>query len=342
MKGKIVAEYGGETAFFKAYFLEPLHAEFARFDLKAEFSCPLTFKQRVKKLRDCRVLIPGSSVTSEIINSCENLGMIQVYGIGVDGIDLKAAGEKGIFVCNTGETIAETVAQHVWALILSLSKRVIQGHVSIIEGTHISRGILGRNIWIRPPLGIELWGKTLGLIGLGAIGKRVARVGHAFNMKILAYDPYITQDSAQLFVVELVDLETLLKESDVVSISVPFNEETRGLIGREELALMKPTAFLINTSRGAIIDEEALIESLENNKIGGAGLDVFVDEPLAIESPLRSLNNVVLTPHFGGASLNGGLKLAEAVAANIARFLRGEKPLWIKNNAYLIKNLGYE
>jgi len=337
MPDKIVAEYDEEVTIAKDFFLDPLHATLAKYGLKAEFIPSQAPAERLKNLADCRVLIPSSAVTREVLDSCRILGMIQVWGIGVDGIDLKATGERGIYVCNTGETVAETVAQHSWAFILCLSKRVMQGHMSIVKGNHFSLGKSSRQVWRQPRVGIELWGKTLGLIGLGAIGKRVARVGHAFNMKMLAYDPYVTKDVAQLYAAELVDLKTLLKESDVVSISVPLNEETRGLIGRMELALMKPSAFIVNTSRGPIIDEKALIESLKNNRIGGAGLDVFEKEPLPMESPLRTLDNVVLTPHFGGGSLDGGIHLAEAVASNISKFLKGEKPMWIKNGPYLIK-----
>jgi len=170
----------------------------------------------------------------------------------------------------------------------------------------------------------------LGIVGLGAIGSRVAQIGrNAFNMRILACDPYIIPDRAEQFGGKLVDMETLLKESDVVTIHTPLNDETHHLVGEKELGLMKPTAILINTSRGPVVDQKALIKTLKEEKISGAGLDVFETEPLEKDSPLRSLDNVVMTPHIG--STPGALRyMLEVAIDNVIRVVEGKEPFRIK------------
>lgn len=282
----------------------------------------------IEKIRDVDVLISPQvePVTGKIINAGEKLKMIQVFNVGYENIDVEAATKKGVIVCNIAEINAESVAQMTWGLILALSRRIVQADRSMRAGE-----------WRKTPYyasdfsGFELWEKTLGIIGLGAIGARVALKGRlAFNMRVLAYDPFVTSERAQIFGVEMVDLRTLLNKSDVVSIHCPLTKQTYHMIGEKELALMKRTAILVNTARGPIIEEKALIKCLETKAIRGAGLDVFEEEPLRKDSPLRKLDNVILTPHIASVTdvvdriFNEGIK-------NVVDFLKGRKPRRIVN-----------
>jgi D-3-phosphoglycerate dehydrogenase len=187
-------------------------------------------------------------------------------------------------------------------------------------------------------MGLQLWGRTLGIIGLGGIGARIALKGHlAFNMNVLAYDPYVLPGRAQRYCAELVELETLLKQSDVVSLSIPLTSETHHMISATELSLMKQSAILINTSRGAVINQEALITCLRNREIKGAGLDVFEKEPLEHSSPLLKLENVVLTPHIASSTVEAVWATYNEAVANIIRYLNGYQPFWIINPELIVK-----
>jgi len=263
----------------------------------------------------------------EFLGQAEELRMIQSTSIGYDGVDIEACTEKGVIFCNVAEVMAESVAQHNWALILDVSKNVSKSDRTMrVDG------------WLRQGrFGIELYGKTLGIVGLGAIGGRVALKGSlAFGMRILAYDPYVLPARAQLYGAQLVDLGTLLKESDIVSVNCPLTPETLHLLGEEQLRLLKPTAILVNTARGAIIDEKALIEALESRKLFGAGLDVFEDEPLSQDSLLRKFENVVLTSHIASSTKEAFSKTWKGAVENILRFIKGERPHWVVNPEALI------
>jgi phosphoglycerate dehydrogenase-like enzyme len=262
----------------------------------------------------------------EFLESAKELRMIQTFSIGYDHIDVTACTRRGVVVCNVAEVMAESVAQHTWALILAASKHVVRSDRVIREG---GWRIEGR-------FGVELYGKTLGIIGLGDIGGRVALKGAmAFGMRVLAYDPYVLPARAQLYCASLVDLPTLLREADVVSVHCPLTAETRHIIGREQLKLMKPTAILVNTARGQVIDEAALVEALEGRRIMAAALDVFEQEPLDPASPLRKLNNVVLTGHIASSTREAFSKTWQGGIDNILRFVKGERPHWVINPAAL-------
>jgi phosphoglycerate dehydrogenase-like enzyme len=182
-----------------------------------------------------------------------------------------------------------------------------------------------------------VWGKTLGIIGFGNIGRQVGIQGRiAFNMNLIAYDPYITPDIIMNARGRPVSLETLMTESDVVSIHVPLSPATRHLIGEREIRMMKPTAFLINTSRGSLIDEAALIKCLNENVIYGAALEVFEVEPLPVDSPLRKMDNVIMTPHQGGAP-ESFIRMYEATVENVTRFITGQRPMYIANPKVLYR-----
>lgn len=273
------------------------------------------------KAEDVDVIITGAPVSAEMINRANRLKMIQTTSVGYDRVDVDAAAANGVIICNVAEANAYSVAELVFGLILDLARR-ISAHDRLLRDGGWARYHVERQVEIR--------GSTLGIIGLGAIGSRVAQIGKsAFNMRILACDPYIIPDRAEQFGGRLVDMETLLKESDVVTTHTPLNEETRHLIGERELSLMKPTAIFINTSRGPVVDEKALIKALKQGKISGAGLDVFEIEPLEKDSPLRSLDNVVMTPHIG--STPGALSyMVEVAIDNVMRVVEGKEPFRIK------------
>ena len=231
-----------------------------------------------------RTPFPGS-----LLKELPNLKLLITTGPVNASFDLPAAHACGVVVCGTRGLLNPT-SELAWGLILSLSRNIPQEDQAIREGR-----------W-QISVGPELGGRTLGIVGLGALGQRVARVAHAFDMNVLAWSQNLTQARAAKFDATLVSKDELFERSDFITVHLQLSERTRGLVGKHELGLMKPTAFIVNTSRGPIIDEDALIEALEQKSIAGAGLDVFDREPLAVDHPLRRLRNTVLTPHIGYVS----------------------------------------
>jgi len=279
-------------------------------------------KEWAEAVRGVDVIAGGVMVDEGFLEAADELEMIQNFGIGYDRIDVPACTRRGIIVCNVAEIYSEPVAQHTWAMILDLTKHVTRADRAMRAGTWQSED------W----MGFQIWGKTLGVIGLGNNGGRIALKGRAaFGMRILAYDPFVLPARAQLFGAELVSLERLLEESDIVSVNVPLNPQTRHLIGEKELSMMKKTAFLVNTSRGAVMDEAALVECLRERGIRGAGLDVFETEPLPPGSPLLEMENVVLTPHIASSTEEAIEETYRGAVANIIRYLKGLRPHWIIN-----------
>ena len=274
-------------------------------------------------VRDAKIILGGVKATEELLEEVEKLEMIQNIGVGFDNIDVEACTEKGVIVCNVAEIYSESVAQHAWGLILSLTKKITRAD------RDVRTGIWQTQDW----MGYQIWGKTLGVIGLGNIGSRVALKGRlAFGMKVLAYDPYIHPSRAQLFGAELVGLDRLLRETDIVVLCVPLNQETRHLIGEEQLSTMKKTAYLVNVCRGSIVDQEALIKCLQNEEIMGAGLDVHEIEPITVNNPLLKMDNVILTPHIASSTRKAVNETFDGAVSNIIRYIKGEKPCWIVNS----------
>ena len=274
-----------------------------------------------EKAEDVDVIITGAPITAAVIEAASKLKLIQTTSVGYDRIDVASAAEKGVAICNVAESNANSVAELVFGLVISVARR-IASHDRLMRSGGWGRIDLERQVQIRH--------KTLGIVGLGAIGSRVAQIGRsAFEMRVLAHDPYITEERADQFGGRLVDLRTLMRESDVVTVHVPLNEETRHMIGGEELSLLKPSAIFINTSRGPVVDEGALIAVLEGGRISGAGLDVFEVEPLPEDSPLRALENVVLVPHIGSAS-DALSHMVEVAVENVLRLAKGLEPFRIK------------
>jgi D-3-phosphoglycerate dehydrogenase len=271
-------------------------------------------------MEDTVVLIPEHTpVDITLLDRAPMLKLVQC-GAGYDYIDLKAAAERGVFVANAAGVNKVAVAEHTFALILALAKRILPLHQSMREGGWKStRGIA-----------LELSGKTLGVVGLGNIGAEVARRGVAFGMKVLAVKK--RPAASRRLKTRLVDLNTLLSESDVISLNLALNDETYHMIGEREFRMMKRSAFLVNTSRGAVVDERALYEALQTRKIAGAGIDVFSEEPLSAESPIRKLDNVILTPHTAASTPESIEHRYQFFAKNARRVLRGLRPLNVVND----------
>lgn len=270
---------------------------------------------------DVDIIVTGSPISAEVIDSAERLKMIQTTSVGYEHIDEEAAIANGVIICNVAEANANSVAEICFGMILDLARR-ISAHDRLMREGGWGRIEMERQIEIRH--------KTLGIVGLGAIGSRMAQIGaNAFEMTVLVNDPYITEERADQVCATIVDLPTVMKTSDVVTIHVPLNEETRYLIGEKELQLMKPTAIFINASRGPVVDEKALIKVLEEKKISGAGLDVFEKEPLPKDSPLRRLENVVIVPHIGSSS-EALAHMVDVAVQNVLLVAKGKEPMRIK------------
>jgi D-3-phosphoglycerate dehydrogenase len=288
----------------------------------------------VTALRRAHVVISiYASITAEMVAEAPELQAIMTFGVGYDHLDVEAITQRGITIHNTRGANAEAVAELAVCLMLNLARRTCRASKLLKEGG-----------WRRgeafPPWlsGTELWEKTLGLIGLGNIGQRVARMAHGFDMRILAFDPFVTKEFATGLGAELTDLDRVFQESDFVTLHVPLSAETAGLVNRERLRSMKPTAYLINTCRGPVIDEGALVEALEQGWIAGAGLDVFEEEPLPLEHPLLELDTVILTPHIGGFSEETLRTASMDVAKRVLQALAGEVPDNLVNQEALLDN----
>ena len=277
-------------------------------------------------LADYAALVVRSEtkVTRPIVEAGARLQVIGRAGVGVDNIDLDAATERGVVVVNApaGNTIA--VAEHTMGLLLALARWIPQANDSLRHGD-----------WQRSKyLGTEVRGKALGIIGLGRIGREVARRAQAFEMRVLAYDPYVGADHARRLGVEMMELPALLRAADFVSIHTPATAQTSGLLGAAELALMRPTAFLLNCARGGIVDEAALYTALEQRQIAGAALDVYAKEPPG-DHPLLRLDNVVATPHLAASTREAQVNVALEVAEQVIAVLEGRPALYAVNAPFV-------
>ena len=271
------------------------------------------------KDKDGLISMITDNVDEEVLDKASHLKMIAHFGVGYNNIDVKAATTRGIAVSNTPGVLTDATAELAFALILAVARRVVECDRATREG---------RFRYWAPMLflGREVTGKTLGIIGLGEIGKAVARRAKGFKMRILYNNrSRIDASEEKELMAEYADLQRLIVESDFVSLHVPLTVETRHLIGKKEFSLMKPTAYLINTSRGPVVDEQALLEALLNRKISGAGLDVYENEP-ALTPGLTKLPNVVLLPHTGSGTLETRIKMASMAADNLIAGLSGKIP----------------
>ncbi|MEM1588927.1 MAG: phosphoglycerate dehydrogenase [Candidatus Bathyarchaeia archaeon] len=275
------------------------------------------------------LIVGNDKINKKVIECAKNLKIIARHGVGVDNIDLKAATDNNIIVTYTPHVNADAVADFTMGLILSLARNIPQAYVSIRQGKWEAIKFMG----------VDVCGKTLGVIGLGEIGYRVAKRARGFDMKILYWSRNRKVSIEKELSAQYVSLETLLRESDFITIHLALTDETRGMIGKKELELMKKTAYLINTARGPIVDEKALCEALKEGRIAGAAVDVYDKEPPDADNPLLRLDSVIATPHIAAYSRETMIKMDMMNAEDIVKFFKGERPLNVANPEVL-KKLG--
>ncbi len=283
-------------------------------------------RELIVAAKDCEVLfcLLNDTIDKEVIDNLPNLKGIVNYAVGYNNIDVEYATSKNIAVTNTPGVLTETTADLAWALIFSVARRVVEADTFTRAGKFVG--------WAPELfLGGDIYGKTLGIIGSGRIGTAVAKRSVGFGMKVL----YVSRTSVMENVpgATKVNLETLLKESDFISLHVPLLPSTKHLICAEQFNMMKPTAYLINTSRGAVVNEEDLVKALQNQTIAGAGLDVYENEPKLAED-LAKQDNVVLLPHIGSGSLETRTLMGFICINNIKAILKGEKPPQVVNDFF--------
>jgi D-3-phosphoglycerate dehydrogenase / 2-oxoglutarate reductase len=263
---------------------------------------------------DALVVRSGTRVDSDLLERAENLKVIGRAGIGLDNVDVDAATKQGVLVVNAPQSNVLSAAEHTMALLLAQARNIPQAHNALVGGSW------ERERW----QGVELHGKTLGIVGLGRVGTLVAQRASAFGMRIVAFDPYIAPPRAAQMGVELVDtVEEICRRSDFITIHLPKTSETVGIIGEHELELVRPGVRIVNTARGGLIDEDALLRALESGRVAGASIDVFDGEPVT-DHPLFGLSNVVVTPHLGASTAEAQDKVGLAIAEQLLLALHGD------------------
>ena len=274
---------------------------------------------------DALLVRSATKVTAAVIQAGKLLRVIGRAGVGVDNIDVDAATQAGVIVVNapTGNVVA--AAEHTVAMLMALARNIPQADA------HIRAGEWKRDRFI----GVEVRDKVLGSIGLGRVAQEVVRRAQGLGMRVIGYDPYVTAEYANQWGVTLVDIDTLIEEADFITLHVPITPQTRNLIDRDRLARMKPTVRLINVARGGVVNEQALVEAVTNGRIAGAALDVFNNEPLEADSPLRQQPNIILTPHLGGSTVEAQEKVAEDVALQVLDVL-SDRPARYAVNAPML------
>ena len=283
--------------------------------LKADDLAPL--------LADVDALIVRSEtkVTASLMDRAPKLAVVGRAGVGVDNIDVPAATERGVYVVNAPLGNIVAAAEHTIALALSLLRKIPEADRSVRAGEWTRSKLMGR----------ELRGKTLGLVGIGRVGSEVARRAAAFEMKIVAFDPFASEAAARAAGAQLVELDELFRRADVISLHTPLTDQTRGMINQANLAKMKPSAIIVNASRGEVVDAQALADALTKDVIAGAALDVYATEPLPAESPLRSAPRTVLTPHIAGSTSEAQVNVAVDVVKQILDILDGKPARYAVN-----------
>jgi len=270
-------------------------------------------------------------LTEEVIDHFKKCKVVATYGIGLDKIDADALSRRGIYLCNSPDYNKCEVADHIAAMVMALDRHLLQFTDRMRAGKYEIP-----YDWMKPQRPCS---QTVGFVGYGRIARQAAeRLSKGFGMNVIAYDPFLTEEQISSHNAKKVDLTALMKESDFVSINVSLLPTTRNLVGAAEIALMKPTAFLINCSRGGIVNEEALIDALQNRRIAGAGLDTFVQEPLPKEHPFCKLDNVILTPHAAWYTTDAMKSVQGVAAQQVALVLTGREPTRCVNYEEAKKN----
>ena len=272
-----------------------------------------------KEIADVDAVLGTHRWTAKVMDKAPRLHLIALTSVGFDMVDMDAATERGILVTNTPDVLTDTVADLTLALMLAVGRRIAEMDRWLRGGQWKVAGIT--------PMAWDIHHATLGIIGLGRIGSAVAHRAVAFHMKVLYHDTVRKKELEKQHGYRFVEQQTLLRESDFVTLHVPLLPETKGMMGAAQLALMKPTAFLINTSRGPVVDERALIKALQEGRIAGAGLDVFEKEPLDMGSALLKMENVVILPHVGSATEATRSAMLDLAVSNVVAVLQGKPPL---------------
>jgi D-3-phosphoglycerate dehydrogenase len=318
---------------FKVLLYEDMH-ETGKALLKEKgeilFANSLEEASLIKEVKEVSGIIirANGKVSRRLMEAAPKLKVVGRHGVGVENIDLEAATEKGIWVVNTPDANDISVAEHFFGLALILSKMLKKADIALREGRFEAR---------YQYIGNELHGKTLGILGFGRIGRAVGRIGHkGFDMKVLYYDALRYEETEKELKARKASLEEVLSQSDYISINLPMLPETKGILGKKEFGLMKPSAFIINLARGPIWDEKALYQGLKEKKIAGAGSDVYEVEPAAKGHPLFDLENFVGTPHMA-AHTEEALRRMSLVAEDVIRVLEGKNPVHPVNQPKLKK-----
>ncbi len=285
-----------------------------------EGDLPPSREEILRQVADCEGLLCllTDKIDGEVMDAAPKLKVIAQMAVGYDNVDVAAATARGIAVGNTPGVLTETTADFAWALLMATARRIGDGQAYIREGKWETWDPMAL-------LGADLYGATLGIIGLGRIGQAFARRAQGFNMRILYSNPRPKAAAAATVGATYVDMDRLLAESDFVALHCPLNAHTTHLIGRDELRKMKPSALLINTARGPVVDQDALVEALREGVIAGAGLDVTDPEPIDRNHPLVQMENVIVVPHIGSASIDTRNKMAILAANNLLAGVRGER-----------------
>jgi glyoxylate reductase len=268
---------------------------------------------------DALATLLSDKIDAEVFDAAPKLKIVSQLAVGFDNIDIPEATKRGIYVTNTPEVLTDTTADFAWALLMAVARRVVEADKYVRAGQW--------KVGWHPAMltGRDVFGTTIGIVGAGRIGYAMAKRAIGFDMKILFYD-VIARPEMEKLGAKSVDLETLLKQADFVTIHVPLMKETHHLMNEQRFRLMKKTAYIINNSRGPVVDEKALYKAIQEKWIAGAGLDVFEQEPTPTDNPLLKFDNVVVAPHISSASLETRSRMAEMVAGNLVDFFEGKKP----------------
>ena len=267
------------------------------------------------------ICLLNDKIDSEVMDKLPSLKVISNIAVGYDNIDIAAATQRGIMVTNTPGVLTETTADLTFALLLGAARRLPEAD------NYIRAGLFKNWQLMQPHMGVDIYGKTLGIIGMGAIGQAVAkRAGKGFGMRVIYYSSSIKEDAEKKYDAEFVEFDELLSLSDFISVHVPLTEKTKHMFSTLEFKAMKNTAIIINTSRGPVVDEAALVEAIKNDQIRGAALDVFEKEPKVHPELVKMKENVVLAPHIGSASIETRLRMAKMAAMNMVEGLKGNRP----------------
>ncbi|EKN67611.1 glycerate dehydrogenase [Neobacillus bataviensis LMG 21833] len=282
-------------------------------DFQTFIGRPETKDEYINRVRNADGILLGWSIPNEVIAECPNLKIISFTGIGASNfVDLRFAKSSGVIVTNTPGYADNAVAEHTLSLMLSLAKNINHNHTTVARG-----------IWNQSRKSIELKGKTIGLIGLGGIGQRMAEFCKAIGMNVICWTFNPNPVRAQKLGLSFTSIKDLLEKSDFVSLHLPYTDQTKKMLGKEELSLMKQEAFLINTSRAELIDTDALVELLSSKRIAGAGIDVFDEEPISNQNSLLALDNVILSPHIAYNTPEAYKEILRISINNLVEFFKG-------------------